>query len=74
MLTVLTRPGRSFMGRLAKGDDLLQSLEKLCREHDITLGEIRAVGAVTRARVGYYDQGKREYNFLELDQPHCKNG
>ena len=69
MLTVLTRPGRSFMGRLAKGDDLLQSLEKLCREHDITLGEIRAVGAVTRARVGYYDQGKREYNFLELDQP-----
>ena len=69
MLTVLTQPGRSFMGRLAKGNDLLQSLEKLCREHDITLGEIRAVGAVTRARVGYYHQKERKYYFLEMDQP-----
>jgi len=57
------------MGRLAKGDDLLRALEQVCREHNITLGEVRALGAVTRARVGYYDQEKREYYFLELDQP-----
>ena len=69
MLTVLTQPGRSFLGRLAKGDDLLRSLEKLCQEHNITLGEVRALGAVSRARVGYYDQEKREYHFLEMDQP-----
>jgi predicted DNA-binding protein with PD1-like motif len=69
MLTVLTKPGRSFLGRLAKGDDLLQSLEKLCQEYNITLGEVRVLGAVTRARVGYYDQGKREYYFLDFDQP-----
>lgn len=69
MLTVLTRPGRSFLGRLRHGDDLLRSLEKVCQEHNITLGEVRAVGAVTRARVGYYDQNKKEYFFLEMDQP-----
>lgn len=69
MLSLLTRPGRFFMGRLSKGDDLLRSLEKVCQEHNITLGEVRALGAVTRARVGYYDQEKREYCFLELDQP-----
>ncbi len=69
MLKVLTRPGRSFMGRLAKGDDLLQALEKFCQEHQITLGEVRALGAVTRARVGFYNQEERKYYFLDLEQP-----
>ncbi|MBI4642209.1 MAG: DNA-binding protein [Deltaproteobacteria bacterium] len=69
MLTVLTRPGRCFMGRLAKGDDLLQALEKFCQEQNITLGEVRALGAVTRARVGFYNQEERKYYFLDLDQP-----
>ena len=69
MLTILTRPGRSFMGRLTKGDDLLQALEKFCQEKNITLGEVRALGAVTRARVGFYDQEERKYYFLDLDQP-----
>ena len=68
MLTVLTRPGRSFMGRLAKGEDLLQALEKLCQTHNITLGEVRALGAVERARVGYYDQEERKYYFIDFDQ------
>ena len=57
------------MGRLAKGDDLLLALERLCQEHQITLGEVRALGAVTQARVGYYDQEKRQYYFLDLNQP-----
>jgi uncharacterized protein len=69
MLTVSMQPERTFMGRLAKGDDLLQALEKLCQEHNITLGEVRALGAVTRARVGFYNQEERKYYFLEFDQP-----
>ena len=68
MLTIHTQPGRGFMGRLAKGDDLLQALEKLCQEHEITLGEVRALGAVSRARVGYYNQEERKYYFLDFDQ------
>jgi uncharacterized protein len=69
MLTIHTQPGRCFMGRLTKGDDLLQALEKLCQEHQITLGEVRALGAVTRARVGYYHQEERKYYFLDFHQP-----
>ena len=69
MLTVLTQPGRCFMGRLAKGEDLLAALERLCQEHGITLGEVRALGAVSRARVGFYNQEERKYYFLNFDQP-----
>jgi len=57
------------MGRLAKGDDLLPALEQFCREKNITLGEVRALGAVTRARVGFYNQEERKYYFLDLEQP-----
>jgi predicted DNA-binding protein with PD1-like motif len=57
------------MGRLTKGDDLLLALERLCQEHNITLGEVRALGAVTKARVGFYNQEERQYYFLDLNQP-----
>ena len=69
MLTISTRPGRCFMGRLTKGDDLLLALEKFCEEHHITLGEVRALGAVTKAKVGFYNQAERKYYFLDFDQP-----
>ncbi len=52
--------GRQIMGRLAKGDDFLAALEHCCRANGITLGEVRALGAVSQARVGYYDQAQRQ--------------
>jgi predicted DNA-binding protein with PD1-like motif len=60
--------GRRIMGRLAKGDDLLAALEKLAREHHITLGEVTAIGAVSQARIGYYNQEERTYYFLDFDR------
>ncbi|MCK9377505.1 MAG: DUF296 domain-containing protein [Syntrophobacterales bacterium] len=33
------------------------------------MGEVRALGAVTQARVGYYNQAERQYYFLELARP-----
>jgi len=61
--------GRKIMGRLAKGADLLGALEEQCRIQNITLGEVRALGAVTKARVGFYNQAERQYYFLDLEQP-----
>jgi len=63
------KPVRQIMGRLAKGADLLGALEEQCRLHNITLGEVRAIGAVTKARVGYYQQDIQKYMFLDLDRP-----
>lgn len=63
------KPGRKIMGRLAKGDDLLLGLEKCAQDLGITLGEVQAIGAVTQARVGYYDQFARKYMFLTFPEP-----
>jgi predicted DNA-binding protein with PD1-like motif len=68
-MNLTVTPGRKIVGRLAQGEDLLAALEKVAREHGITLGEVQAIGAVSQARVGYYHQGERQYYFLDLARP-----
>ncbi len=68
-MKITVTPGRRIMGRLAKGEDLLAALTKCAREHGITLGEVQAIGAVSRARVGYYNQAERKYQYIELNDP-----
>jgi hypothetical protein len=58
-----------FMGRLSFGADLLESLTNLCLEHQVFLGRIQALGAVSSARIGYYNQKERWYQFSLLDGP-----
>ena len=62
-------PGRAVMGRGGFGADLLEEITSVCRSEGITLGRVEALGAVSRARVGFYNQSTREYQFLELDGP-----
>ena len=63
------KPGKTFIGKLKFGGDLLGELTSVCEENDIRLGRVEALGAVKKARVGFYDQQAREYNFLEIDKP-----
>ena len=68
-MKITVTPGRKIMGRLAKGEDLLAALTKVAREHGITLGEVRAIGAVSQARVGYYHQTERQVLFPRPGAP-----
>lgn len=58
-----------FMGKLRHGSDLLEELTGICRERNIQLGLIQAIGAVQQAHIGFYDQKKREYQFIAIDEP-----
>jgi hypothetical protein len=57
-----------FMGKLEFGADLLEEITRICVDRDIHLGWVEALGAVKKARLGYYNQKEREYHFYELDQ------
>ncbi|MGR3175854.1 MAG: PPC domain-containing DNA-binding protein [Candidatus Scalindua sp.] len=59
---------KMFVGKLAHGVDLLEEITKICVDKDIHLGRVEALGAVKKARLGYYNQKEREYHFYELDQ------
>lgn len=63
------KPKEVFMGKLAYGGDLLAEITEVCVRENIQLGRVEALGAVQSARIGFYDQKKREYQFLDLDQP-----
>jgi uncharacterized protein len=69
MRTKIERKGPGIMGRLQRGDDLLETLTAICRTEEIRLGRLEAIGAVEKARVGFYDQAAREYRYLEFDCP-----
>lgn len=58
-----------FITKLPFGADLLEEITRYCIEKKINLGKVQAIGAVQKARLGYYHQAKREYQFFELDHP-----
>jgi len=58
-----------FMGKLRHGADLLEEITGICKEREIRLGRIEAIGAVRKACTGFYDQKRREYEYITIDQP-----
>ncbi len=59
---------KMFMGKLEYGADLLEEITQICVDSDICLGRVEALGAVKRARLGYYNQNNQEYHFYDLNQ------
>ena len=57
-----------YMGRLSHGSDLLQEITDLCIKKKVKLGRIEGIGAVQKARMGYFNQAVREYRYIELNQ------
>ena len=63
------KPKELFMGKLSHGSDLLEEITDICRRENVQLGWIEALGAVQRARLGFYNQETHEYEFITVDQP-----
>jgi predicted DNA-binding protein with PD1-like motif len=63
------KPREIFMGKLSHGGDLLEEITDFCQRENIQLGWIEALGAVQRARLGFYKQETHEYEFFVVDQP-----
>jgi hypothetical protein len=66
--TKMVESSRLFMGKLSHGDDLLEEITKVCQNENIKLGSVEALGAVQRARLGFYNQKTHAYQFVSLDQ------
>jgi predicted DNA-binding protein with PD1-like motif len=63
-------PGRTFVGRFETGDDLVESIERVCAEHDVRAAWVSAIGAVQHASFAYYEQHDQRYLELESDEHH----
>jgi predicted DNA-binding protein with PD1-like motif len=52
-----------LVGTLREGEDLLASLQKLIEEQGVKSGRIEVIGAVSEAKVGFYNYKTEEYEY-----------
>jgi predicted DNA-binding protein with PD1-like motif len=58
-----------FVGKLSYNCDLLEEFTNLATKLGVGLGRVEAIGAVQKARMGFYNQETRIYQFSTFDQP-----
>lgn len=54
--------GRTYLFKLPKGKDLLESLADFCHDNQVKCGVVSVVGAVENATISYFDQSKKKYD------------
>lgn len=69
MRSVKFRLGRSFVGRLEHGSEVIKSITDFTREKKIKAGVFTLIGAVMRAKIAYYGQRDKKYSVMELKIP-----
>ena len=62
--------GRVFTGRLPTDSDLIEEIERFCRESDIKAAWVTVVGAVRRAAFAYYNQTILQYKEMASPRHH----
>ena len=60
--------GNTYMVRIDLGEDIVDSLKKLCENENIRLGRVEAIGATDHAVIGVYDLAKKEYYPEQTDE------
>jgi uncharacterized protein len=65
-----TQPGRTFVGRLPTGTDLVEEIERFATEHEIRAAWVSAIGAVSRSAYAYYNQTTRQYKEMASPRHH----
>jgi uncharacterized protein len=61
--------GRVIVARLEHGSDLLLALTGLAREHGLDTAGVTAIGALSGARLAFYDQEAKSYGELAFAEP-----
>lgn len=69
MVYVKFNPGRNLLVRVEHDSDLIQFITELVQKERIEVGAFTAVGALKRAKLGFYDQEIHEYQEIRLDFP-----
>lgn len=63
------RPDKELVVRLKHDSDVIDSITRLAEKQEIASASFTAIGALKRARLGYYDQRIHEYREISIDSP-----
>lgn len=63
-------PNSNMLVRVKHNSDLIQFITELAEKKGITAASFTAIGALKRAKLGFYDQQKHEYREITVNSPH----
>ena len=58
--------GNHVIVRIDKGEEIVDTLKRACRESTVTLGSISGIGSTNRATIGLFETATKEYLSKEL--------
>jgi predicted DNA-binding protein with PD1-like motif len=61
---------RNLLIRAKHNSELVRFITELAENREITTAAFTVIGAVKRAKLGFYDQEKHEYHEIIVDSPH----
>jgi predicted DNA-binding protein with PD1-like motif len=61
--------GKNFLVRAEHDSDLIKFITELTKKNGIVIATFTAIGALKRAKLGFYDQTKHEYSETLLSTP-----
>ncbi len=62
--------GSTWIIRLEKGDEVIESLCRFCRDNKVTFGMVSGIGATDNAVIGIYDTSGRVYKSTMIEGDH----
>ena len=63
------RVGETYLVRLEKGEEIIDSLRQFANAYRIGFGVVRAIGTLQSVTLGYYDVETKSYQHKELAEP-----
>ncbi|MFQ5832108.1 MAG: PPC domain-containing DNA-binding protein [Candidatus Thorarchaeota archaeon] len=66
--TKLTAVKGAIISRMEPGEDILNTIETVAANHGIKSGQLSLIGAVSRAKLGYFDRASGEYKDFVVDR------
>ncbi len=62
-----TNFGNTWLLRIDLGEEIMQSLKRMCEQEGIRAAQVSAIGAADHGVIGVYDLGEQKYHEEELD-------
>jgi predicted DNA-binding protein with PD1-like motif len=59
-----------YILRIDKGEEIIETIKKVCTDNNISLGVVSGIGAVNRVVIGLFETGTKEYHSVELTGDH----
>jgi predicted DNA-binding protein with PD1-like motif len=57
-----------IFAKMDPGEDVLGAIEEVARNHEVKSGQLSLIGAVSKAKLGYFHREALEYRYFTVDE------